>query len=74
MTVSRSAFIRVASRQANPTARMLADRELGDLVALGPVNHDGEVRDYGRRKVMRISRLLAQSSSRVGRMVPGSWG
>ena len=33
------------------------------------------VRDHGRwRKLMRISRLSAQSSSRVGRMVPGSWG
>jgi hypothetical protein len=33
------------------------------------------IRDHGRwRKLMRISRLSAQSSSRVGRMVPGSWG
>ena len=33
MKVSRSAFYAWRHAQANPTERMLADRELGDLVA-----------------------------------------
>ncbi len=57
-----------AARIALPEVRIRGD-------ATGSRSPVEGVRDHGRwRKLMRISRLSAQSSSRVGRMVPGSWG
>jgi putative transposase len=48
MKVSRSAFFAWRHAQANPTARMLADAELGDLV----VNiHEQSFGTYGTRRV-----------------------
>ena len=48
MKVSRSAFFVWRHRQANPTARMLADAELGELVAK---IHDQSFGTYGTRRV-----------------------
>ena len=54
MKVSRSAYFAWRHRQANPTARMLADRELGDLVAK---IHEQSFGTYGWRRVTAELRL-----------------
>jgi hypothetical protein len=47
MKVSRPAFFAWRHAQANPTQRMLADRELGDLVAK---IHEQSFGTYGTRR------------------------
>lgn len=73
MKVSRSAFYLWRHRQTNPTARMLADAELGDVVVK---IHDQSFGTYGRRRVTaelrlglgrhvnhkRVQRLMAERS------------
>ena len=54
MKVSRSAFFAWRHAQANPTARMLADRELGDLVVK---IHEQSFGTYGTRRVTAELRL-----------------
>ena len=54
MKVSKSAFYAWRHRQANPTARMLADRDLGDLVVK---IHDQSFGTYGWRRVTAELRL-----------------
>jgi hypothetical protein len=54
MKVPRSAFFAWRHAQLNPTARMLADRELGDLVVK---IHDQSFGTYGTRRVTAELRL-----------------
>lgn len=54
MKVSRSAFFAWRHTRANPTTRMLADAELGDLVAK---IHDQSFGTYGTRRVTAELRL-----------------
>jgi putative transposase len=54
MKVSRSAFFAWRRAQANPTERMLADRELGDLVVK---IHEQSFGTYGTRRVTAELRL-----------------
>ena len=54
MKVSRSAYFAWRHAQANPTARMLADRELGDLVVK---IHEQSFGTYGTRRVTAELRL-----------------
>ncbi len=54
MRVSRSAFYAWRHHQENPTARMLADAELGDLVAK---IHEQSFGTYGARRVTAELRL-----------------
>ena len=54
MKVSRSAFFAWRHAQANPTAKMLADRELGDLVVK---IHEQSFGTYGTRRVTAELRL-----------------
>ncbi len=49
MKVSRSAFYAWRHAQANPTPRMLADADLGDLVVK---IHDQSFGTYGWRRVL----------------------
>jgi putative transposase len=54
MKVSRSAFHAWRHTQLNPTARMLADAELGDLVVK---THEQSFGTYGNRRVTAELRL-----------------
>jgi len=54
MQVSRSAFHAWRHAQVNPTERMLADRELGDLVVK---IHEQSFGTYGTRRVTAELRL-----------------
>ena len=54
MKVSRSAFFAWRHTQVNPTARILADAELGDLVAK---IHEQSFGTYGTRRVTAELRL-----------------
>ena len=69
MKVSKSAFYAWRHLQANPTARMLADRDLGDLVVK---IHDQSFGTYGWRRVtaeLRLGLGRGVNHKRVARMM-----
>ena len=73
MKVSRSAFFAWRHAQANPTARMLADRRLGDLVVK---IHEQSFGTYGTRRVtaeLRLGLGREVNHKRVERLMREQW-